>query len=310
MAHKPVIVSCAITGSLHTPSMSPHLPITPDQIAAESIAAAEAGAAIIHLHARDPENGRPTAAPEMFEAFMPRIAESCAAVLNMSTGGAPGMPMDARLAAAERLSPEMASLNMGSMNVALYPAVRRIKEFNHDWEQSYLERSRSNIFENSFEMIGDILERLGKGHGTRFEFECYEMGHLYNLAHVIDEGLYDGPVFIQFVLGVLGGTAAEVDHLIHLVRTAQKLFGEGVEWSVLGVGRHQMPLATANAILGGNVRVGLEDNLNIAQGELATSNAQQVAKIVRILRELGHEIATPEQVRSRLGLKGRANTAI
>ncbi|MCO6188411.1 3-keto-5-aminohexanoate cleavage protein [Rhizobium sp. L1K21] len=289
--------------------MSPHLPITPSEIAAESVAAAEAGASIIHLHARNPEDGRPTPSPDVFFEFLPRIKQQTDAILNMSTGGAPGMSMGERLAAAERASPEMASLNMGSLNVGLYPAVKRIKTFEYEWEKQYLEGSRGNIFANTFEMIGEILERLGKGHGTRFEFECYELGHLYNLAHVMDEGLYDGPVFIQFVLGVLGGTAAELDNLLLMVRTAQRLFGNDVEFSVLAAGRNQMPMATHNALLGGNVRVGLEDNLFISRGELATSNAQQVEKIVRILTELGYGIATPNEARARLELKGASQVA-
>jgi uncharacterized protein (DUF849 family) len=307
MANQSIIVTCAITGSLHTPSMSPFLPITPAQIQAESIAAAKAGAAIIHLHARDPETGKPSASPDLSMEFLPGIKAEVDAVLNMSTGGAPGMSMDERLAAAELASPEMASLNMGSMNTGLFPAVDRIKDFKFDWEKPFLEGTKNAVFANSFGAIEAILERLGKGHGTRFEFECYDLGHLYNLAYVMDKKLYDGPVFIQFVLGVLGGTAAEVDHLLHMVRTAQRLFGSDMEWSVLAAGRHQMPMCTQNALLGGNVRVGLEDSLSIAKGELATSNAQQVEKIVRILTELGYDIATPGDARKRLSLKGMNN---
>lgn len=309
MAQKNVIVSCAITGSLHVPSMSPHLPITPDQIASESVAAAEAGAAIIHLHARDPETGRPTPSPEVFMQFLPRIKQQSAAVLNISTGGAPGMSMDERLEISERASPEMASLNMGSINVGLFPAARRIKTFKHAWEKPFLEGTRGMVFTNTFEMIGEILERLGKGHGTRFEFECYDVGHLYNLAFMLDEGLYEGPVFVQFVLGVLGGVGPDIDNLLHMVRTAQRLFGDDLEFSVLAAGRHQMPMATANALMGGNVRVGLEDSLSISRGELATSNAQQVAKVVRILTELGYGIATPDETRQRLSLKGADQVA-
>ena len=304
MARKSVIVSCAVTGSLHTPSMSPYLPITPDQISSESVAAAKAGAAIIHLHARDPENGRPTANSEVFKQFMPRIKQQCDAVLNMTTGGAPGMTMDERLEAAEIMSPEMASLNMGSMNTGLFAGVGRIKEFKYDWEKPFLEGTKNSMFENSFGNIEAILNRLGKGHGTRFEFECYELGHLYNLAYVMEQKLYEGKVFVQFVLGVLGGTAAEIDNLLLMTRTAERLFGDDLEISVLAAGRHQMPMCTHNALMGGNVRVGLEDSLSIARGELATSNAQQVEKIVRILRELGFDIATPEEARARLTLKG------
>lgn len=303
-----VIISCAITGSLHVPSMSPHLPITPDQIASESIAAAEAGAAILHLHARDPETGRPTADVEVFRQFLPRIKQATNAVVNISTGGAPGMSMDERLAASEWASPEMTSLNMGSMNVGLFPALSRIKEFKHGWEPQFLEATRNLVFKNTFEDIGIILERLGKGHGSRFEFECYDVSHLYNLAHFVDEKLYEPPLFIQFCLGILGGIGAEADHLLHMVRTAQRLFGNAMEWSVLAAGQHQMPMATHSILLGGNARVGLEDSLRIARGELATSNAQQVAKLARILTELGFAIATPDEARQRLRLKGADRT--
>lgn len=304
MGQRNVIVTCAVTGSLHTPSMSPHLPITPTQIADESVAAAKAGASVIHLHARDPEDGRPTASAEVFMEFLPRIKQQVDAVLNLSTGGAPGMTMDERLRAAEQTSPEMASLNMGSINVGLFAGAHRIKDYKHAWEKTFLESTKDSVFANTFESIEQILNRLGKGHGTRFEFECYDLGHLYNLAYVMDQKLYEGPVFVQFVMGVLGGAGAEPDNLIHLVRTAQRLFGNDLEFSVLAAGRHQMPMCTQNALLGGNVRVGLEDSLNIAKGELATSNAQQVEKIVRIVTELGYGIATPEEARGRLALKG------
>jgi uncharacterized protein (DUF849 family) len=303
-----VIISCAITGSLHVPSMSPHLPITPDEIASESIAAAEAGAAIIHLHARDPETGRPTASTDVFKAFLPQIKQATGAVVNISTGGAPGMTMDERLAASEWASPEMTSLNMGSINVGLFPAAAKIKEYKYDWERPFLEGSRDNVFKNTFSDIGAILERLGKGHGSRFEFECYEVGHLYNLAHFVDQKLYDPPLFIQFCVGILGGIGAEIDHLLHMVRTAQRLFGSDMEWSVLAAGRHQMPFATHNILMGGNARVGLEDSLMIERGKLATSNAEQVAKLVRIMTELGYAVATPDEARARLQLKGADRT--
>jgi uncharacterized protein (DUF849 family) len=305
---KSVIISCAITGSLHVPSMSPHLPITPDQIASESIAAAEAGAAILHLHARNSEDGRPTPDVEVFRQFLPRIKQSTNAVVNISTGGAPGMTMDQRLAAAEWASPEMTSLNMGSMNVGLFPALSRMKDFKHEWEPQFLESSRDLVFKNTFKDITEILERLGKGHGSRFEFECYDVGHLYNLAYFVDQKIYEPPLFIQFCLGILGGIGAEADHLLHMVRTAQRLFGSDMEWSVLAAGQHQMPMATQSALLGGNARVGLEDSLRIARGELATSNAQQVEKLKRILSELGLAIATPDEARERLQLKGSDRT--
>jgi uncharacterized protein (DUF849 family) len=307
MGH-PVIISCAITGSLHTPSMSPYLPLTPDQIAAESIAAAEAGAAILHLHARDPETGRPTPSTDVFKAFLPRIKQSTNAVVNISTGGAPGMTMDERLAASEWASPEMTSLNMGSLNVGLFPSAEKIQDFKYDWERAFLEGSRDLVFKNTFGDIETILERLGKGHGSRFEFECYEVGHLYNLAHFVDRKLYAPPLFIQFCLGILGGIGADLDNLLHMVRTAQRLFGADMEWSVLAAGRHQMPIATHNILLGGNARVGLEDSLMIERGKLATSNAEQVTKLVRIMTEFGFVIATPDEARARLKLKGGDRT--
>jgi uncharacterized protein (DUF849 family) len=305
---KPVIISCAITGSIHVPSMSPHLPITPAQISQEAIAAAQAGAAILHLHARDPADGRPTADPEIYREFLPRIKSACAAVVNITTGGAPGMSMDQRLAGPEWASPEMTSLNMGSFSMALFPAAARIKEFKFAWEKPFLEASRDGIFKNTYADIGAILERLGKGHGCRFEFECYDVSHLYNLAWFVEQKVYDPPLFIQFCMGIPGGIAAELDHLLHLIRTAQKLFGDGFEWSVLGAGRHQMPMATQNILLGGNARVGLEDSLFIERGRLAISNAEQVERIKSILQLLGYDVATPEQARERLCLKGAGQT--
>ncbi|KUR77531.1 3-keto-5-aminohexanoate cleavage protein [Novosphingobium sp. Fuku2-ISO-50] len=299
-----VIITCAITGSLHVPSMSPYLPITPDEIASESIAAAEAGAAILHLHARDPETGCPTPSPDVFRQFLPRIKQSTDAVINISTGGAPGMTMDDRLAASEWVSPEMTSLNMGSINVGLFAVLDKLHDFRFDWEKPFLEASRDRVFQNTFADIEQILSRLGKGHGCRFEFECYDVAHLYNLAHFLERKLYEPPLFIQFCLGILGGIGAEFDHLLHLVRTAQRLFGDDFEWSVLAAGRHQMPFATQNVLLGGNARVGLEDSLSIGRGKLATSNAQQVVKIKTILTELGYTIATPAEARQRLALKG------
>ncbi|MGO9360030.1 MAG: 3-keto-5-aminohexanoate cleavage protein, partial [Xanthobacteraceae bacterium] len=285
MARNSVIITCAITGSLHTPSMSPYLPITPDEIVAESVAAAEAGASIIHLHARDPKDGRPTADPEVFMQFLPRIKQQTGAVLNITTGGGPGMSLGERLAAAERASPEMTSLNMGSINNGLFAGARRIKDYKFDWERPFLEGGKNSYFENSFSNIETIMKRLGQEHGVRFEFECYDLGHIYNLAYMIEQKLYDGPLFLQFILGILGGVGAEVDNLLLMIRTAQRLFGNDVEWSVLAAGRHQMPMCVHNALIGGNVRVGLEDSLNLGRGELAKSNADQVAKIRRLLEE-------------------------
>ena len=299
------IVTAALTGSIHTPTMSPYLPITPEQIAAESIAAAEAGAAIIHLHARDPINGKPTSDPEMFRQFLPVIKSESDAILNITTGGAPGMTIDQRLEGPVSFSPEMCSLNMGSMNAGLFPAVSRIKEFKYDWEPAFLSATKDMVFENTFGAIEAIIERMGKGLGTRFEFECYDVGHLYSLHYLVRQGLYEGPLFIQFVMGMLGGIMPEIDNLLLMVRTAQKLFGDDMEWSVIGAGRHQMPMCTHNALLGGNARVGLEDSLYLNRGELAKSNADLVAKIVRILSELGYGIARPDEARERLGLKGQ-----
>jgi uncharacterized protein (DUF849 family) len=288
--------------------MSAHLPITPAQIAGEAIAAAQAGAAILHLHARDPVNGRPTADPAVYQQFLPRIKAGCDAVVNITTGGAPGMSMDERLAGPEWASPEMTSLNMGSFSMALFSAASRIQDFKYDWEKPFLEASRDGIFKNTYADIGTILERLGQGHGCRFEFECYDVSHLYNLAWFVEQKLYAPPLFIQFCMGIPGGIAAELDHLLHLIRTGQRLFGDDFEWSVLGAGRHQMPMATQNILLGGNARVGLEDSLYLDRGRLAVSNAEQVERIKSILLLLGYEVATPAQARQRLALKGAAQT--
>lgn len=299
-----VIITCAITGSLHVPSQSPYLPITPQQIADASIAAAQAGAAILHLHARDPLDGRPTADPRVFMEFLPAIHEETDAIINLTTGGGPGMSMEDRLAASKLICPEMTSLNMGSFNNGLFASVPRIRTFQHDWERPFLEGTHDGIFRNTFKDIETTIRELHHERGARFEFECYDTGHLYNLAYLLDQGLYEGPLFIQMIVGVLGGIGAELDNLLHMKRTADRLFGDTFEWSVLAVGRHQMPMCTHNALLGGNVRVGLEDSLTIAAGTLAQSNAQQVAKIRRILEELGYTIATPEEARARLALKG------
>ena len=299
-----VIVSCAVTGSIHTPTMSPHLPITPAEIARSGIEAFEAGAAILHLHARDPANGKPTAEPDVFMEFLPEIKSRTDAVVNITTGGAQWMSLEARLAAARRTSPEMCSLNMGSMNFALYPMLEKYKAFQHDWEAPYLEASRDGIFKNTFKDIQYILQDLGEGHGTRFEFECYDIGHLYSLAHFLDRKLVTPPLFVQTVFGILGGIGADIDNLNHARHIANKLFGGDYEWSVMAAGRSQMPFATAGALAGGNVRVGLEDSIYIGKGKLAPTNAAQVSKVRSILVELGLEVATPAEARSRLGLKG------
>ena len=301
---KPVIITCAPTGGIHTPSMSPHLPVTPDEIAHAAVEAAEAGAAIIHLHARDPETGKPDPSPETFMKFLPRIKQQCNAVVNVSTGGGLGMTREERLRAAMTASPEMASLNVGSMNFGIFPMLEKYTEFKHDWEPEFLEMTKDFIFRNTFTDIEFILKELGEGHGTRFEFECYDLGHLYNLAWFVDKGLVKPPFFVQMVFGILGGMGAELDHLLHLHRTANRLFGDAYEWSVLAAGRHQMPFATQAAMLGGNLRVGLEDSLYIGKGELAKSNAEQVRKIREIVENLGLSIATPDEARDRLALKG------
>ena len=301
---KPVIITCAVTGSIHTPTMSPHLPITPSQIADAAVGAAKAGAAVIHLHARHPENGRPDYRPETFLEFLPRIKDECDAVINISTGGGMGMTIEERLAAALTASPEMASLNMGSMNFGIFPLAEKYSEWKHDWEQDFLASTKDFIFPNTFKTIEYALRELGDGHGTRFEFECYDLGHLYNLAHVVDKGFVKPPFFIQLIFGILGGVGADPDNLTHMHNTAVKLFGDDFEWSVLAAGRHQMPFAIQASLRGGNVRVGLEDSLYIGKGELATSNAQQVEKVRGIVESLGMTAATPDEARDRLALKG------
>ncbi|NNN29375.1 3-keto-5-aminohexanoate cleavage protein [Streptomyces sp. S3(2020)] len=301
---KPVIVTCAPTGGIHTPTMSPHLPVTPDEIATAAIEAAEAGAAIIHLHARDPETGKPDPRPELFREFMPKIAGACDAVLNVSTGGGLGMTREERLRAALATSPEMASLNVGSLNFGIFPMLEKHSRWQYAWEPEFLDSTRDFVFKNTFADLEYIVKELGQGHGTRFEFECYDLGHLYNLAWLIDQGWIEPPFFVQMVFGVLGGVGADLDNLLHLHTIAGKLFGDDYEWSVLAAGRHQMPFATQAAMLGGNLRVGLEDSLFLGRGELATSNAAQVRKIRGIVESLGHELATPAQARARLGLKG------
>ncbi len=304
MAARKVVITCAVTGSIHTPTMSPYLPVTPDEIAEQAIAAAEAGAAILHLHARDPADGRPSPDSDVFMQFLPRIRQATDAVVNITTGGSSAMTLDERLAAPLRAEPEMCSLNMGSMNFGLFPLVDRYPEWKHDWEPRLLENTRDTIFKNTFKDIEGILERLGKGCGARFEFECYDVGHLYTLAHFRDRGLVQGPLFIQFVLGVLGGIGPDPENLIHMKGIADRLFGTDYQFSVLGAGRHQMPLVTLSAILGGHVRVGLEDSLTLGRSGLAKSNAEQVTKIRGILEALSLEVATPADARALLALKG------
>lgn len=299
-----VIITCAVTGSVHTPSMSPHLPVTPDEIAEHAIGAAEAGASILHLHARDPADGRPSPDPDLFGAFLPRIKQACDAVVNVTTGGGATMTVEERMAAALTHAPEMCSLNMGTMNFGLFPALDRMRDFHHDWEEPFLESTRDFIFKNTFRDIETALDCLGTGLGVRFEFECYDVGHLYTLKHFVDRGLVRAPFFIQFVLGVLGGIGPERENLVFMKQTADRLFGSDYEFSVLGAGRHQMPLAAVSLSMGGNVRVGLEDSLTIGPGKLAETNADQVRQVRKIAEGLSLDIATPEEARRRLDLKG------
>lgn len=304
-----VIITCAVTGSIHTPTMSPHIPVTPDEISDQSVAAAEAGAAIIHLHARDPETGKPSGDPAIFNQFLPRIKQQCDAVINITTGGGQGMSVDERIAAAVDAKPEMASLNMGSINFGLYPMLNKYDAFKHEWEREHLENSRDFIFRNTFGDIERILNVLGEGCGSRFEFECYDVGHLYNLAHFLDRGLVKPPLFVQTIFGILGGIGPDQENIMHMRRIANKLFGDQYQWSILAAGRHQMPFATFAATMGANVRVGLEDSLYLGKGELAPSNASQVSKIRRIMEDLSLEIATPDEARQMLNLKGSDQVA-
>jgi uncharacterized protein (DUF849 family) len=299
-----IIITCAVTGGIHTPTMSDALPYRPEDIAAQAIAAAEAGAAILHLHARDPQDGRPTPDSDVFMQFLPRIKQSTDAVVNVTTGGGLNMTVEQRLAAPLIAQPEMCSLNMGSMNFGIFPMADRYGKWKFDWEEPYLRGTDDFIFRNTFRDIARILKMLGEEHGTRFEHECYDVGHLYNLAHFVDRGLLKPPFFVQMIFGILGGIGADLDNLFFMKRTADRLFGTDYRWSVLAAGRHQMNFATQAILMGGNVRVGLEDSLYIGRGKLAASNAEQVTKIRRIVEELGFEIATPADARAALGLKG------
>jgi uncharacterized protein (DUF849 family) len=298
-----VIVTCAVTGAIHTPSMSPHLPVTPEEIVEASLAAAEAGAAILHLHARDPETGRPTQDPRVFERFLPRIRQATDAAINITTGGSPHMPVEERMQPAVVFQPEVASLNMGSMNFGLFPMLDRYSEFSHDWERAHLENSRDLVFKNTFADIEKIVQTCG-ANGTRFEFECYDIGHLYSLRNLRDRSVVEGPLFVQSVFGILGGIGAHPEDVMHMRRTADRLFGEDYQWSVLGAGSAQMRIAAQAAALGGNLRVGLEDSLWLGPGKLAESNAAQVRKAREILAGLSLDVATPNEARVMLGLKG------
>jgi len=297
------IITCAITGAIHTPSMSPHLPVTPDEIAQSAIEAAEAGAAIVHLHARNPDNGRPDQSPEAFGKFLSKIRARSNVVINLTTGGAPSMTVAERVQPAAHFKPELASLNMGSMNFGLFPMLGRFHEFKHEWEPIVLENSRDLVFRNTFKDIEFVLSTL-KDAGTRFEYECYDTAHLYNLAHFLDRKLVTPPLFVQTVFGILGGIGPHPDDVMHMKRTADRLFGDEYVWSVLGAGRNQMPIATTAAAIGGNVRVGLEDSIWAGPGKLATSNAEQVLIARTLIEGLGLSVATPDEARALLSLKG------
>ena len=298
-----VIITCAVTGAIHTPSMSPHLPVTPEEIADAAIGAAEAGAAIVHLHARDPKTGRPDQRPEAFKPFLDVIKQRSGCVVNLTTGGAPGMTIEERVRPAASFAPEVASLNMGSMNFGLYPMLNRFKEFEHDWERQHLENSRNIVFKNTYADIEYILTTCAEN-DTRFEFECYDISHLYNLAHFLDRGLVKPPLFVQSVFGILGGIGPHPEDVQHMKRTADRLFGQSYRWSVLGAGRNQLPIAAMAAAMGGNVRVGLEDSLWLGKGRLAESNAAQVKAARQIIEGLGREVASADEARSILELKG------
>ena len=303
-----VIITCAITGAIHTPSMSKYLPVTPNEIADAAILAAQAGASILHLHARDPENGKPTQDPEIFKKFLPLIIKETDAVINITTGGSPHMTVQERMIPASIFKPELASLNMGSMNFGLYPMLDRFSEFNHTWEKDNLEKSRDLVFKNTFLDIETILQ-IGEDNGTRFEFECYDISHLYNLKHFVDRNLVKPPFFIQSVFGLLGGIGAHPEDLMHMKRTADRLFGDDYQWSILGAGKNQMTLASIGAAQGANVRVGLEDSLWLEPGKLARSSKDQVSKVRSILEELSLDIAAPNEVRDMLDLKGSKNVS-
>lgn len=305
---KKVVITCAVTGAIHTPSMSKYLPVTAEEIAEAAIAAAQAGAAVLHLHARDPKDDRPSQDPDLFRPFLQKIKAATDAVVNITTGGSPHMTVQERMRPAMTFKPELASLNMGSMNFGLFPMLQRFKTFEHEWEREHLENSRDLIFKNTYKDIETIL-RQGTENGTRFEFECYDISHLYNLAHFMDRGLVQSPPFIQSVFGILGGIGPDPEDLMHMRRTADRLFGDDYQWSILGAGRNQIPLATMGAAMGSNVRVGLEDSLWIGPGQLASSNAEQVSRMRTILEALNLDIATPEDARSMLHLKGASHVA-
>ncbi|WP_371422439.1 3-keto-5-aminohexanoate cleavage protein [Tardiphaga sp.] len=307
-ASNKIIITCAVTGSIHTPTMSPHLPVTAEEIAEAAIGAAEAGASIIHLHARDPQTGKPDQTPQAFEPFLKVIKQRSNCVVNLTTGGSPFMSVEERLRPAAMFQPEVASLNMGSMNFGLFPMLERYKTFKYEWEPQMLEASRDLVFRNSFKDIEYVLSTMSQS-GTRFEFECYDTSHLYNLHHFLERGLVKPPLFVQTVFGLLGGIGSHPEDVMHMKRTADRLFGDKYKWSVLGAGRSQMAIAATAAAMGGNIRVGLEDSLWIAKGKLAETNAHQVVQVRKIIEGLGLEVASPDEARVMLDLKGADRVA-
>lgn len=304
MSKDKVIITCAVTGGIHTPTMSPHLPVTPDEIALSAIEAAEAGASMLHLHARDPETGRPKQDPDLFMEFLPRIKQSTNAILNITTGGGMGMSLEERLAPAHRAQPEVTSLNMGTMNFGAFELAKKYDDWKHDWEKPYLESTKSLIYANTYEMLERIMVEVGQAYGTKFEFECYDLSHLETLKYFFDRGLIKAPLLIQGIFGIMGGMGATIENLVYFKGAADRIFGDNYKFSAFAVGRQQMSFLTVAAIMGGSVRVGLEDSLYIGRGELATSNAQQVLKIKKIVGELGLDVATPDEAREMLALKG------
>ncbi|MCH1867822.1 3-keto-5-aminohexanoate cleavage protein [Nocardioides sp. CFH 31398] len=295
------ILTCAPTGAIHTPSMSPYLPVTVEEIATAALEAAEGGAAIVHLHVRDPEDGHPVQDVGLFRDLLARIADASDVVVNLTTGGSPHMTVEERVAPAVQLAPELASLNMGTMNFGLYPMLDRFTDLRHEWERTHL-GNKDLVFKNTFADIERILRTCGD-QGTRFEFECYDTSHLYNLAHMRDRGLVQGPLFVQTVVGLLGGIGADVEDLLHMRRTAIRLLGDDIEWSVLGAGAAQTRTAAIALSLGGNARVGLEDSLWDGPGRLATSSRAQVDRVRTIASALHRDIATPQEARRRLALR-------
>jgi uncharacterized protein (DUF849 family) len=298
------IITCAITGGVHTPTMSPHLPITPDQIAREAVAAAEAGAAIVHLHARDPKTGKPSPDPRIFGEFLSKIKQQCNAIINITTGGGLGFSWEDRLAAPLEFAPEIASFNMGPLNFGLFPLLKKYKDFKFEWERELIAGTRVGTYLNTFEWMERLAKSLGEERGVRFEYECFDIGHLHTLRYLVSEGIVKPPLFIQSCYGILGGLQPDPHHVMHMKETADRLFGDDYQWSNLAAGRHQMRVVAMGAIMGAHVRVGLEDSLSYGRGELAKSNADQVARIRRILEELSMEIASPDEAREILNTKG------